>query len=103
MFEEDVWIIVISAEIISGCSSAVGADVKPASGLGSRRGLLFHSTSANVTMTTESSERDSLLPLLLYDATGVAPAFVLMSASVFSPQSKPSLLYNGTVQYNRVI
>lgn len=85
-----------SAEIITRCSSVVGADVKPANGLGSRRGLLFHSTSANVTMTTESRERDSLLPLLVYDATGVAPAFILLIA-FFSSESELSLLYNTVV------
>lgn len=41
---------------ITFCFTVVGAKVKPASGLGSWQGLLFHSRSANVTMTTESSE-----------------------------------------------
>lgn len=81
--EEDVWIIVISAEIIGRCSSVVGAENKPASGLGSWQGLLFHSTSANVTMTTEPSERVSLLPLRVYDATGVSPESIPMIVFFF--------------------
>lgn len=96
----------ISAEIIARCSSAVGAHVKPSE----RSGFTTGSPLSQHKCKRDNDDRvrlaGSLLPLLVYDATGVAPAFILPLLFLFFfsfPESKPSLLYNGTVLYDRVI
>lgn len=96
----------ISAEIIARCSSAVGAHVKPSE----RPGFTTGSPLSQHKCKRDNDDRvrlaGSLLPLLVYDATGVAPAFILpllFLFFLFFPESKPSLLYNGAVLYDRVI
>lgn len=76
--EEDIWIIVISAEIVTGCSSAVGADVKPSERSGFTAGSPLSQHKCKRDNDDRVRRAGSLLPLLVYDATGAAPAFIFL-------------------------